>query len=55
MPAALSTVGDTPVQVRALVSGNRVRYQDGIFDLDLAYITQDCIAMSFPAEVILTP
>ena len=38
---------------RHLVSGNRSRYIDGQYDLDLTYVTQRLIAMAFPAEDLL--
>ena len=34
---------------RKIVSGPRIRYQDGDFDLDLTAITPRIYAMSFPA------
>ena len=41
--------------VRHLVSGNRSRYVDGEYDLDLTYITRRLIAMAFPGEDLLGP
>ena len=38
--------------LRSLVSGDRVRTKEGSYDLDLTYITDNVIAMSFPAEGI---
>lgn len=35
---------------RRQVSKNRKRYRDGDFDLDLAYISERILAMSFPAQ-----
>ncbi|ORY94764.1 protein-tyrosine phosphatase-like protein [Syncephalastrum racemosum] len=37
-------------QLRAWVSENRLRYNEGGYNLDLSYITDRIIAMSFPAE-----
>ncbi len=39
-----------PKKLRERVSGSRVRYNDGEYDLDLTYITDRIIAMGFPAK-----
>jgi glutathione peroxidase-family protein len=36
--------------VRERVSGDKYRYHEGATNLDLTYITERIIAMSFPAE-----
>mmetsp|Transcript_41015 Transcript_41015/g.117866 ORF Transcript_41015/g.117866 Transcript_41015/m.117866 type:complete len:403 (-) Transcript_41015:216-1424(-) len=44
---------DSPTSVfkhlRGLVSGKKKRFQDGVFDLDLAYVTPRVIAMGYPS------
>ena len=41
-------------KVRALVSADRERFQDGRFDLDLSYITPNIIAMALPTSGLST-
>jgi ribosomal protein L32E len=36
--------------LRKIVSGNRRRFQDTKYDLDITYITNRVLAMSFPAS-----
>ena len=36
--------------LRKIVSGNRRRFQDDKYNLDITYITNRVIAMSFPAS-----
>lgn len=36
--------------LRKIVSGNRRRYEDKKYDLDITYITNRVVAMSFPAS-----
>ena len=38
-----------------LVSGNRSRYVDDEYDLDLSYVTERVIAMAFPGEDLVGP
>ena len=36
--------------LRKIVSGNRRRFQDAQYDLDITYVTNWVMAMSFPAS-----
>ncbi|KAF0296987.1 Phosphatidylinositol 3,4,5-trisphosphate 3-phosphatase and dual-specificity protein phosphatase PTEN [Amphibalanus amphitrite] len=40
--------------IKSMVSKNKKRFEEGKFNLDLSYITDNIIAMGYPAKAIET-